>query len=92
MKKNERNTYDWLTNEHPEAFKLFRCGDFYEAHLDDAVAVGIALGTPIKKDEEGELTTGFPYHALDAYLPKLIRAGYKIAICDDITGRMKSDE
>ena len=80
-----------LKAKHPDALLLFRCGDFYETYKDDAEKasniLGITLTKSIKtKDEQGIPLSmaGFPYHALDTYLPKLIRAGERVAICDQI--------
>ena len=76
-------------SEHPDALILFRCGDFYETYLDDAVTASSVLGITLthrssKGDGKGTEMAGFPFHALDAYLPKLIRAGFRVAICDQL--------
>lgn len=82
-------TYEKLKKEHPEAIILLRFGDFYQSYGDDAVKVSKILGitltkVPKQKDNGKPLATaGFPLHALDTYLPKLIRAGHKVAICDE---------
>lgn len=73
-------------SEHPDALILFRCGDFYETYLEDAVTASSVLGITLthrssKGDGKGTEMAGFPFHALDAYLPKLIRAGFRVAIC-----------
>ena len=80
-----------LKKKHKDAILLFRCGDFYETYSDDASElariVGATLTTrPSYKDIDGSTLrmSGFPYHALDTYLPKLIRAGKRVAICDQI--------
>lgn len=80
-----------LKKKHPDALLLFRCGDFYETYMQDArdssKVLGITLTRSSKsKDPDGKPLemAGFPYHALDIYLPKLIRAGLRIAICDQI--------
>lgn len=75
--------------EHPDALILFRCGDFYETYLSDAVKAAQVLGiTLTHRNSKGYAKdiemAGFPYHALDAYLPKLIRAGLRVAICDQL--------
>ena len=82
--------YDFKA-KHPDALLLFRCGDFYETYGDDAVAaadiLGITLtkrGTGGSKRENDTAMAGFPHHALDTYLPKLIRAGRRVAICDQL--------
>ncbi len=79
-----------LKKKHPDAI-LFRCGDFYETYKDDAVKASKILGITLtksngRKDDEGKplAMAGFPYHALDTYLPKLIRAGERVAICDQL--------
>lgn len=79
--------YNDLKQKHPDALLLFRCGDFYETYKEDAVKASNILGITLTKhskrmDEEGKplKMAGFPYHALDTYLPKLIRAGERVAI------------
>ena len=83
--------YNDLKQKHPDALLLFRCGDFYETYKEDAVKASNILGITLTKhskrmDEEGMplMMAGFPYHALDTYLPKLIRAGERVAICDQL--------
>ena len=78
-----------LKKKHPDAILLFRCGDFYETYKDDAVKASNILGITLTKsngykDDEGKplAMAGFPHHALDTYLPKLIRAGQRVAIYD----------
>jgi DNA mismatch repair protein MutS len=78
-----------LKAKHPEALLLFRCGDFYETYHDDAVEASRILGITLTKRNnsgQGDDTSmaGFPHHALDTYLPKLIRAGKRVAICDQL--------
>ena len=78
-----------LKAKHPDAIMLFRCGDFYETYASDAVEASEILGITLTKrnnGKEGESTAmaGFPYHALDTYLPKLVRAGKRVAICDQL--------
>ena len=82
--------YD-LKAKHPDALILFRCGDFYETYENDAVIAAEILGITLtkrgtKSNEQGSSTAmaGFPYHALDNYLPRLIRAGKRVAICDQL--------
>ena len=77
--------------KYPDALLLFRCGDFYETYADDAVVaadiLGITLtrrGTGGSERQTNTAMAGFPYHALDTYLPKLIRAGKRVAICDQL--------
>ena len=74
--------------EYPEALLLFRCGDFYETYGDDAVTASKVLGIVLTRRSSATSSpipmAGVPYHALEAYLPKLVRAGYKVAICDQL--------
>ncbi len=78
-----------LKAKHPEALLLFRCGDFYETYLDDALEASRILGITLTRrnntgQKESTAMAGFPHHALDTYLPKLIRAGKRVAICDQL--------
>ncbi len=77
-----------LKSKHPDAIMLFRCGDFYETYAQDAVIASDILGITLTKRANGQCQgvemAGFPYHALDTYLPKLIRAGKRVAICDQL--------
>lgn len=77
-----------LKQKHPDAVLLFRCGDFYETYSQDAVIASEILGITLTKRANGKEKTvemaGFPHHALDTYLPKLIRAGKRVAICDQL--------
>ncbi|MBQ4038270.1 MAG: DNA mismatch repair protein MutS, partial [Bacteroidaceae bacterium] len=76
--------------KHPDAILLFRCGDFYETYSTDAVIASEILGITLTKRSNGKGAVaslemaGFPFHALDTYLPKLIRAGRRVAICDQL--------
>ena len=76
--------------KHPDAILLFRCGDFYETYSNDAVIASEILGITLTKRSNGKGASatlemaGFPFHALDNYLPKLIRAGRRVAICDQL--------
>ena len=83
--------FNELKAKHPDAVILFRVGDFYESYFDDAKKVSEVLGITLTKrgGEDGYYLTGFPHHALDTYLPKLIRAGLRVAICDDISEPIK---
>ena len=80
-------TFNELKAKHPDAVILFRVGDFYESYFDDAKTISDVLGVTLTKrrGEDGYCIAGFPSHALDTYLPKLIRAGLRVAICDDIS-------
>lgn len=78
-----------LKEKHPDAILLFRCGDFYETYSTDALVASEILGITLTKRNNGKTANplemaGFPYHALDVYLPKLIRAGRRVAICDQL--------
>lgn len=77
-----------IKKQHPEALLLFRVGDFYEMYGDDAVKgaeiLGIALTMRARNTENAIDMAGFPHHALDTYLPKLVRAGLRVAICDQL--------
>lgn len=73
-----------LKAKHPDALLLFRCGDFYEAYESDAVDCANTLGITLTRNLQGGKMAGFPHHALDTYLPKLVRAGFRIAICDQL--------
>jgi DNA mismatch repair protein MutS len=96
MSKNERNRvaetplmkqYYGVKSKHPDALLLFRVGDFYETFGEDAIKTSDILGITLTKRANGtghiELA-GFPYHAMDTYLPKLVRAGQRVAICDQL--------
>ena len=74
-----------LKAQHPDAVLLFRCGDFYETYCEDAVTASRILGiTLTRRSTGGTEMAGFPHHALDTYLPKLVRAGKRVAICDQL--------
>ena len=77
-----------MKSKHPDAILLFRVGDFYETYMDDAIAASEILGiTLTRRSNSGAAATqmaGFPHHALDTYLPKLVRAGKRVAICDQL--------
>lgn len=77
-----------IKSEHPDAILLFRVGDFYETFSDDAIAASEILGITLTRRANGAAQfvelAGFPHHALDTYLPKLVRAGRRVAICDQL--------
>lgn len=78
--------YQELKSKHPDAILLFRCGDFYETYYGDAITAAKVLGITLTHRQgfkKGHEIAGFPHHALDIYLPKLIRAGLKVAIVDE---------
>ncbi|MCH5308257.1 MAG: DNA mismatch repair protein MutS [Prevotella sp.] len=78
-----------LKAKHPDAVMLFRCGDFYETYCEDAITAAKILGITLTHRNngagvKGDEMAGFPHHALDTYLPKLVRAGKRVAICDQL--------
>ena len=87
-KKSIMEQFKELKEKYPDAVLLFRCGDFYETYEDDAVECARILGITLTErvrnlgDNSFYKLAGFPHHALDIYLPKLVRAGKRIAICD----------
>ncbi len=80
--------YFAIKAKHPEAILLFRVGDFYETFSQDAVIASKVLGIVLTKRANGAASSvelaGFPHHSIDSYLPKLVRAGYKVAVCDQL--------
>ena len=80
--------FNEIKGKHPDAILLFRCGDFYETFSTDAIRASQVLGITLTKRANGSGKTielaGFPHHALDTYLPKLVRAGMRVAICDQL--------
>ncbi len=80
--------YNEIKAKHPDAVLLFRVGDFYETFSDDAIAASEILGITLTRRANGAASfvelAGFPHHALDTYLPKLVRAGRRVAICDQL--------
>lgn len=94
MKTTLLGQYREMKRRHPDAILLFRVGDFYETFSDDAIAVSeileTALTTPANKaNKEYVELTGFPHHALDTYLPRLVRAGRRVAICEQLESQPK---
>ncbi len=86
--------YNHIKSQHPDAILLFRVGDFYETFSDDAVTTSDILGITLTKRANGAASyvelAGFPYHALDTYLPKLVRAGQRVAICEQLEDPKKT--
>ncbi len=80
--------YNQIKAKHPEAILLFRVGDFYETFSDDAIKTSEILGITLTRRANGSAQfvelAGFPYHALDTYLPKLVRAGQRVAVCEQL--------
>ncbi|MDE6081628.1 MAG: DNA mismatch repair protein MutS, partial [Muribaculaceae bacterium] len=83
-----RKQYLEMKQKHPDAILLFRVGDFYETFSDDAVSASEILGITLTRRANGAASSvelaGFPHHALDTYLPKLVRAGRRVAICEQL--------
>ena len=83
-------TFKMLKEKHSDALILFRVGDFYETYCEDAQKASEVLGVTLTKNKKEDIAiAGFPYSALDTYLPKLIRTGLRVAICDDISEPVK---
>jgi DNA mismatch repair protein MutS len=79
--------YNSIKAKYPDAILLFRVGDFYETFSSDAVTTAKVLGITLTSRNNGSAAqelAGFPHHAIDTYLPKLVRAGYRVAICDQL--------
>ncbi|MBN2668388.1 MAG: DNA mismatch repair protein MutS [Bacteroidales bacterium] len=86
--------YNQIKSKHPDAILLFRVGDFYETFSDDAIKTSQILGITLTQRANGAAAyielAGFPYHALDTYLPKLVRAGQRVAICEQLEDPKKT--
>ena len=80
--------YNQIKAKHPQALLLFRVGDFYETFGEDAVCASKILGIVLTKRKNGAAANielaGFPHHSLETYLPKLVRAGQRVAVCDQL--------
>ncbi len=80
--------YNQIKTQFPDALLLFRVGDFYETFGEDAIKAASVLGIVLTRRANGAAQfielAGFPHHSLDTYLPKLVRAGYRVAICDQL--------
>ncbi|MDD3568326.1 MAG: DNA mismatch repair protein MutS, partial [Bacteroidales bacterium] len=80
--------YNSIKRKHPDAILLFRVGDFYETFSEDAIKAAEILGITLTRRANGAASfvelAGFPHHALDTYLPKLVRAGQRVAICEQL--------
>ena len=79
----DKSLYRELREKHPDAVILFRLGEFYEIHGEEAEMAADVLGLPVTRTNDGVMVA-FPYRALDTYLPKLVRAGKRVAICDQL--------
>ena len=86
--------YFQMKEKHPDAILLYRVGDFYETYSSDAVKTSQILGITLTRRSAGTPNeiemAGFPYHALDTYLPKLVRAGQRVAICEQLEDPSKT--
>lgn len=82
MTEEQKKRFTELNEKHPDRLKLFRLGDFYESYQEDAEETARITGAALTTDKEGDKQAIFPHYALDTYLPKLIRAGHRIVICD----------
>ena len=83
-------TFKMLKEKHSDVLILFRVGEFYESYFEDAKKVSEVLGVTLTENEKDDIfITSFPTQSLDTYLPKLIRAGIRVAICDDISEPIK---
>lgn len=86
--------FNEIKTKYPDAVLLFRCGDFYETFSDDAIKASEILGITLTRRANGKASSvelaGFPHHALDTYLPKLVRAGCRVAICDQLEDPKKT--
>ncbi len=80
--------YNAIKARHPQALLLFRVGDFYETFGEDAIVASKVLGIVLTKRGAGSSSeielAGFPHHSMDTYLPKLVRAGHRVAVCDQL--------
>src|SRR5690606_16033852 len=80
--------YYSIKAKYPDAILLFRVGDFYETFGEDAIKASKVLGIVLTKRANGSAAyielAGFPHHSVDAYLPKLVRAGYRVAVCEQL--------
>lgn len=81
MKEEIKKQFNEIKAKHPDAVLLFRVGDFYESYEEDAEIVANELGITLTKKGDTKMAN-FPHHALDTYLPKLIQAGKRVAVCD----------
>jgi DNA mismatch repair protein MutS len=84
MIEAKKKQFTELKDMHPDTLMLFRGGDFYVSYQEDAENASRILDITLTRDKQGDRQACFPYHALDTYLPRLIRAGHRIAICDEL--------
>ena len=84
MTEKQKKLFKELKEKHPDRLLLFRHGDFYESFQEDAEATAHDLGVTLTEDKENGKQAAFPHYALGTYLPRLIKAGHRIAICDEL--------
>ena len=84
MTEAKKKRFTKLKEMHPDTLLLFRCGNFYESYQEDAESASRILGITLTRAKAGDRQARCPYHALDTYLPRLIRAGHRLAICDEL--------
>lgn len=82
--------YREMKKKHPDAVLLFRVGDFYELFGEDAVYASKTLGLTLTTGANGVALAGFPHHAFDTYLPRLVRSGRRVATCEQLSKPSKS--
>lgn len=92
MSKSLMEQFQDIKKQYPDALLLFRCGDFYEIYHEDADNASKVLNITLTHRDDGVHLCGFPFHALDGYLPKLVRAGFRVAICDKLEEPEKKDK
>ena len=92
MSKSLMEQFQDIKKQYPDALLLFRCGDFYEIYHEDADKASKVLNITLTHRGDGVHLCGFPFHALDGYLPKLVRAGFRVAICDKLEEPEKKDK
>jgi len=85
MNAQELKNYKAIREQYPSVVLLFRVGDFYEAYFEDAKNLVKATQIALTKQSDGTPMAGFPFHALETWLPKLVRSGFRVAICDALT-------
>ena len=87
MTARELKEYNEIKAQYPTTVLLFRVGDFYEAYFEDAKNLVKATQITLAQQSDGTPMAGFPFHALDTYLPKLVRNGHRVAICDALSNQ-----
>lgn len=92
MSKSLMEQFQDIKKQYPDAILIFRCGDFYEIYHEDADKASKVLNITLTNRGDGVHLCGFPFHALDRYLPKLVRAGFRVAICDKLEEQEKKEQ